>query len=47
MNNNSNVGNIDTNVSNYTISELMAISGIQDIDQDEITSKTTIKHENN
>ena len=38
--NNSNVGNIDTNVANYTISELMAISGIQDIDPDEITSKT-------
>ena len=40
MNNNSNIGNIDTNVSNYTISELMAISGITDIDSDEITSKT-------
>jgi hypothetical protein len=40
MNNNSNVGNIDTNVANYTISELMAISGITDIDKDEITSKT-------
>ena len=38
--NNSNVGNIDTNVDNYTISELMAISGIQDFDPDEITSQT-------
>lgn len=38
--NNSNVGNIDTNVENYTISELMAISGITDFDPDEITNKT-------
>lgn len=38
--NNSSVGSIDTNVANYTMSELMAISGISDIDPDEITSKT-------
>lgn len=38
--NNSNVGNIDTNVENYTMGELMAISGIVDLDPDEITSKT-------
>ena len=38
--NNSNVGNIDTNVENYTISELMAISGITNFDPDEITNKT-------
>ena len=38
--NNSNVGSIDTNVANYTMSELMAISAISDLDSDEITSKT-------
>jgi len=32
--------NFDTNVSNYTISELMAISEINDIDPDEIKEKT-------
>ena len=40
--NNSNVSNIDTNVENYTISELMAISGISDLNSDEITSQTNI-----
>ena len=38
--NNSSVGSIDTNVANYTMSELMAISGISGLDPDEITSKT-------
>lgn len=38
--NSSSVGSIDTNVANYTMSELMAISGISDINPDEITSKT-------
>jgi hypothetical protein len=38
--NNSNVSNIDTNVANYTLSELMAISGVSDLDPDEITSQT-------
>jgi len=32
--------NIDTNVSNYTISELMAISEVNDINPDEIREKT-------
>jgi len=38
--NNSNVSNIDTNVANYTMSELMAISGVSNLDPDEITSQT-------
>ena len=38
--NNSNVSNIDTNVANYTMSELMAISGVTNLDPDEITSQT-------
>ena len=31
---------IDTNVSNYTLSELIAIAGLNELDQDEIISKT-------
>ena len=38
--NNSNMSNIDTNVANYTMSELMAISGVTNLDSDEITSQT-------
>ena len=38
--NNSNMSNIDTNVANYTMSELMAISGVSNLDSDEITSQT-------
>ena len=37
---NSNMNNIDTNVANYTMSELMAITNVQDLDPDEITSQT-------
>ena len=32
--------NMDTDVSNYSLSELMAIIQINDLDQDEITDKT-------
>jgi hypothetical protein len=31
---------LDTNVSNYTLSELLAIAGINEVDRDEIISKT-------
>ena len=31
---------IDTNVSNYTLSELIAITGINNIDSEEIIEKT-------
>lgn len=37
---NKSMNNIDTNVSNYTMNELMAISGITNLNPDEITSKT-------
>ena len=32
--------NIDTNISNYTLLELMAIVGLEDLDSDDITTKT-------
>jgi hypothetical protein len=35
-----NTSNIDTNIDNYTTSELMAIVGVNDMDQDEIQTKT-------
>ena len=46
---------LDTNVSNYTLSELIAIAGLNELDHDEIISKTdeqikrfnTSKPENN
>ena len=31
---------IDTNVSNYTLSELIAIAGINNVDPEEIVEKT-------
>lgn len=34
------VNNIDTNIKNYTLSELMAIVQLQDLEPDEITEKT-------
>ena len=34
------MSNIDTNIDNYTMSELMAISGVSELDPDEITSQT-------
>jgi hypothetical protein len=37
---NKSMNNIDTNVSNYTMNELMVISGISNLNPDEITSKT-------
>ena len=34
--------NVDTNVDNYTLSELMAIVDVNDLDPPEITRKTNI-----
>jgi len=39
--NNTNTNNIDTNINNYTTSELMTIVGLINLDHDEILSKTT------
>lgn len=39
-----NIENIDTNVSHYTLSELMAIIGVNDLDEDQIKTQTNLLH---